>query len=122
MRTLEMTVALLVFVGTLGTGHAGVLATAPAQAAPGPENKMWCSIVNIDRAPRFVITDILDYAGNVLDSSSSEVLLPNHGRAVGDITGNGVWCRFTVEGSTKKFRAAAVYDDGSAYTVSIPAQ
>jgi hypothetical protein len=50
------------------------------------------------------------------------VLLPNEGRAVGDISGGGAWCRFTVEGSTKKFRAAAIYDDGGEYTVSIPAQ
>jgi len=120
MRTLRLAVGLLAFVGMPVLGHAGTLYTAPAQAGSDPE-KMWCSIVNIDRTPRFVTAEILDYAGVPVNGTSA-VLLPNEARALGDISGGGAWCRFTVEGSTKKFRAAAVYDDGSAYTVSIPAQ
>jgi hypothetical protein len=120
MRTLRLAVGLLAFVSMPVAGHAGMLYTAPAQAGPDPE-KMWCSIVNIDRSARYVTAEILDYAGIPVNAAST-VLPPNEGRALGDISGGGAWCRFTVEGSTKKFRAAAVYDDGSAYTVSIPAQ
>ena len=118
MTTFRLALGLLAFVSMPVAGHAGMLYSAPAQARPDPE-KMWCSIVNVDRTPRFVTADIVSYAGGVVNSASM-VLLPNEGRAVGDISGGGAWCRFTVEGSTKKFRAAAVYDDDGAYTVSDP--
>ena len=120
MRTFRLALGLLAFVSVPVAGHAGMLYTAPAQAGPNPE-KMWCNIVNVDRTPRDVTIEILDYAG-VPVNGTGDVLLPNETHALGDISGAGAWCRFTVEGSTKKFRAAAVYDDGSAYTVSIPAQ
>jgi hypothetical protein len=120
MRTFRIVVGLLAFAGMpIAAAHAGMLSSAPAQARPHPE-KMWCSIVNVDRTPRHVTIDIMSYAGNAVNGAGV-LLLPNEASAVGDLTGGGAWCRFTVEGSTKKFRATAIYDDGSAYTVSIPA-
>lgn len=121
MRPLRIAIGLLVFVVSPSTQcHAGMLATAPAQSRPDPE-KMWCSIVNVDRTPRVVFAHIVDYAGVVVNTGS-KTLLPSEALAVGDISGDGAYCRFNVDGSTKKFRAAAIYDDGSTYTVSIPAQ
>jgi hypothetical protein len=104
-----------------GTSHAGVMATAPALAAYPTTQTIYCDIVNLNTTPKNVTIDILDYFGNVVNTGTITVL-PSQGNAVGDGSGQGAWCRFTVDGSAKKYRAMAIYDNASSYTVSVPAQ
>jgi hypothetical protein len=52
----------------------------------------------------------------------TQTIQPGSGTFFGGfITAGIAWCRFTVTGSTKYLRAMAVYDDGSTYTVTLPA-
>jgi hypothetical protein len=122
MKTIKMLAAAAVLaLATAPVAHAAVLASAPALAAYPSLQIVYCDIVNLDKVPRNVTIDIVDYFGNVIGTSGSQTVLPSQGNAFGDGSGNGAWCRFTVDGSAKKYRAMAVYDNGSAYTVSVPA-
>ena len=109
---------------TLATSaHAGkVLWTAPALAAYPSLQTIYCDIVNVGTTPQDVTIDILDYFGNPVGFPLTQTLAPETGTANGDGSGSGARCRFTLTGSTKKVRAMAIYDNGSGYTVAIPAQ
>jgi hypothetical protein len=121
MRTLQTLAAALALASApLAPARAAILATAPAQAGASPQ-RMWCSIVNLNPAPHAVTVELMDYAGDVVNHAGM-LLLPNEGQSIGDASGNAAWCRFTVDTSPRKFRAAAIYDSGTAYTVSIPAE
>jgi hypothetical protein len=63
----------------------------------------------------------MDYAGAVVTSSGQFTLPPNNGFYHADFSSIGAYCRFTVNGSTKKYRGIGIYDDNSTYTVAIPA-
>jgi hypothetical protein len=106
---------------TAVASQAGTLASAPALGAYPTLQVIYCDILNLNNTPKPVTIDVLDYFGNVVSTSGSQTVLPSQGTAWGDGSGNGAWCRFTVDGSAKKYRAMAIYDNGSAYTVSIPA-
>jgi hypothetical protein len=93
----------------------------PELAAYPSLQTIYCDIVNLNTSPKNATIDVVDYFGNVIISGSFTIL-PSQGMAVGDPTGSGAWCRFTVDGSAKKYRAMAIYDNASAYTVSLPAQ
>ena len=121
MRNSALVFAGLLFSAALAPAHAGVLATAPALAAYPTNQTIYCDIVNLNTSQKDVAIDIMDYFGNVVTTSGSFSLLPSQGNAWGDGTGNGTWCRFTVDGSARKYRGMAIYDNGSAYTVSVPA-
>jgi hypothetical protein len=121
MRKLHTLAALLALASAApATARAAILATAPAQSKASP-GKMWCSVLNLNTTGRVVTVELVDYAGGVVNSAAL-MLLPNKGQAIGDASGGAAWCRFTVEGSSRKFRTAAVYDSGTAYTVSIRGQ
>jgi hypothetical protein len=111
------------FLATISTSaHAGkILWTAPALAGYPATQTIYCDIVNTATTPQQVTVEILDYVGNVVGFPLMQTLPPEEGTANGDSTGAGARCRFTVAGSTKKVRAIAVYDDGSGYTLSVPA-
>lgn len=123
MKTLRM----LTVAATLGlpgaTAYAAgrMLATAPAIAAYPSNQTIDCSIVNLNSSPSNVTIDLVDYSGNVVQTGTF-TLLPSQGYAVGDVSGNGAWCRFIVDGSPKTYRAMAIYDNHSTYTVAVPAQ
>lgn len=112
-------------VSTVATSaHAGkVLWTAPALAAYPNNQTIYCDIVNVGKTPQTISVEVLDYYGNVVGFPIlGGTLNPEEGTATGDASGSGARCRFTVSGSTKSVRAVAVYDNGSAYTMSVPAQ
>jgi hypothetical protein len=124
MKTIKTIVLAAAFaLGSVSTGHAvQVLSSAPALAAYPSLQTIYCDILNRDKVQRNVGIEIMDYFGNVVSSMPTQPLLPDQGTAWGDGTGNGTWCRFTVDGSAKKFRAIAIYDKGAGgYTVTIPA-
>jgi len=118
-----LTLAAGILLATLTTSaHAGkVLWTPPGLAAYPAQQTIYCDIVNVATTPQVVTIDILDYYGNLVQSTQ-QTLVPEQGTALGDNGFSAARCRFTVSGSTKKVRAMAIYDNGSAYTVAIPAQ
>jgi hypothetical protein len=104
---------------------AGVLITAPARAGyPSFSGRtLYCDIRNVGKTEGIVTIDILDYPGAVLSSVGPITLAAGAATAFSDGgTGDGVSCRFTVSGSAKKWRGVGVYDNGTDYTISIPAQ
>jgi hypothetical protein len=109
-----------------GTSYAAsaVLYTAPAAAYYPTTQTLYCDILNVNKASaaaKPVTIAILDYDGNAVVTQSFS-LASGHGQSLGDSSGNGVYCRFTVDGAAKMYRAMAIYDNGSAYTVAVPAQ
>jgi hypothetical protein len=121
MKKILMVAAGLALSTTVAS-QAGTLASAPALGAYPTLQTIYCDILNLNNTPKPITMDVMDYFGNVISTSGSQTVLPSQGTAWGDGSGNGAWCRFTVDGSSKKYRAMAIYDNGSAYTVSIPAQ
>jgi hypothetical protein len=123
MRTIKMmcAAAALALGSVPAAQAASVLASAPALGAYPTNQVIYCDIVNLYTAPKNVTIEIMDYFGNVVTSLPTSTLGPNQGTAWGDASGNGAWCRFTVDGSAKKYRAVAIYDNGTSYTVSLPA-
>ena len=107
------------------SAHAGskVMVTAPAMHIYPQLQTMYCDIVNVGKVPASVTVEVVDYFGNVTAGPLQQTLPPFNGTALGD-SGNdqGAFCRFTVSGSTKSFRAMAIYDNNSVYTVAVPAQ
>ena len=120
MKKILLVTAGLVLSTAVGS-QAGIMATAPALGAYPQLQTIYCDIVNLNNTPKNITIDIVDYFGSVVNTGTMPVL-PGQGTAVGDGSGNGAWCRFTIEGSAKKYRAMAIYDNGTAYTVSVPAQ
>jgi hypothetical protein len=126
MRLMRRTLSAFVVLASLAaTSHAAVLVSAPARSGyPSFSGRtLYCDIRNISSGNGIVTIDILDYSGNVLTSFGPLTLASMEGTAFSDGgTGDGVSCRFTVSGSSKKWRGVAVYDNGTDYTMAIPAQ
>ena len=102
---------------------AKVLATAPVLNGTPVVQTMYCDIVNLNPAPTNMMLEIMDLNGTVVGGPFGPFTLqPDEGFALAEFTGTGAWCRFTVDGSPKKWRALAVYDDGTNYTAVINAQ
>jgi hypothetical protein len=123
MKTLKMlTAAAALALAAVPAAHAAqVLASAPALAAYPSLQTIYCDILNVDKVQRNVTVEIFDYFGNPVGFPLTQTLPPNTGTANGDSSGNGAWCKFTVDGSAKKFRAVAIYDNGTVYTTANPA-
>jgi len=114
----------LLYSGTSHAAAATVLYTAPAAAYYPTAQTIYCDILNVNKSTasaKAVTIAILDYDGNVVVTQSIS-LSSGHGASLGDSSSNGVYCRFTVVGAANTFRAMAIYDNGSAYTVAVPAQ
>ena len=127
MKTLKLMLAgAALALSAAPVAHAGakILATAPALSGYPNTQTLYCTLLNLNSTPAEATIDIMGYFGAVVTGftfSGVGAILPSQRTAVGDGSGNGAWCRFTVIGNPKKFRGAAVYDDGSGYTVGIPA-
>lgn len=81
---------------------------------------LWCDIVNLNKTDKTITIDIMDINGAVVAGPFTQLLIPNQGTAFSAF-GGAAWCRFTVDGSTKKYRALASYDNGTIYGATIPA-
>jgi hypothetical protein len=117
-ETLVATAA-LALVGSIAA-EAGILASAPAEGYPGTQT-LSCNIVSLQTGPKEVTVEALDYDGAVL-ARDTLILSPGQGYALPSASGYAAWCRFTVGGSPKMYRAVAVYEDGDTYTAAIPAR
>jgi hypothetical protein len=94
---------------------------------PIPQNlptlqTMYCDITNLNKTDKTVTIEILDTNGAVISGGGPTMVMltPNEATAFGGFS-TGAYCRFTVDGSTKKYRAVAIYDNGTDYTISVPA-
>jgi hypothetical protein len=122
MKMRSSLLASLVLLTASAAQAGGVLATAPANASAPEEQTLTCTFANVGTKPMIASGEVIGADGTTLASTSSE-LAPGETNGVSAGAGNGVWCRFTaVSGSTKSLRGAAVYDNGSEYTMAIPAQ
>ena len=120
MRTFPSLAASALLALIAGTAQATVLASAPIEGYPSDQT-LSCNIVNLNIMQRTVTVELLDYSGDAVVTETFG-LLPNHGHAVASASGSAAWCRFTVDGSARSYRAVAVYDKGGKYTTAIPAQ
>ena len=98
-----------------------VLYTAPAQGAYPTLQTLYCDILNVDNNPMDITIDVVNYFGDVVVTLGPTATDPGKAQALGDATGNGAYCRFTISGSAKKVRAVGIYDNGLTYTTTIPA-
>jgi hypothetical protein len=106
--------------------HAGtkIMASAPAlRSYPITTQTLRCNILNLNAVTKPVTIDTLDYSGTITSTSGVINLPPSTGTSfvATDSFGEAAYCRFTVDGSTKKYRAVATYDDGTYYTTAHPA-
>jgi hypothetical protein len=85
-------------------------------------NTLHCNILNLYPNPRPVTIEAIDYLGTVTDTSGPLVIAPSTGASLPVTNTQAARCRFTVDGSPKKYRAAAAYENGSRYTIVVPAQ
>lgn len=93
------------------------MATAPANRTyPTLNQRIDCNILNLNTTPKNVQIDLMDYSGFIHATSGPITLAPSTGTSFGDATNTVAWCRFIVDGSTKKYRAAAVYSDAGVFT------
>jgi hypothetical protein len=115
------TVLALVF---SGVAEAGTMYTAPAaQSFPAPQ-ELCCSILNTSTGARAVSMEVRDYAGNFIGGGSNGGLGPKEAtRVCVSASTAGAYCKFEVSGSSRSFRAAALYVDANdVYTAAVPAQ
>jgi hypothetical protein len=126
MRIIGKSLAGVAVLAALATAsQAAVLTTAPARSGyPSFSGRtLYCDIRNLNSGNGTVTIEILDYPGNVLSAFGPLTLASNEATAFSDGgTGDGVSCRFTVSGSAKRWRGVGVYDNGTDYTMAIPAQ
>lgn len=114
---------------TLGTSSAAIAGTKIMSTGPGAlyyptfsGNTLHCNIVNLYSNARPVMIEAIDYLGVVTTTSGPLVLNPGTGATLPVTDGSSARCRFTVDGSAKKYRAAAAYENGARYTIVVPAQ
>ncbi len=86
-----------------------IMATAPAARTYPSNQQIDCNIINLNTTPKLVTAEVMDYSGVVVMSLGPIELAPSTGVSTGDAADFGAWCRFTVDGSTKKYRAVATY-------------
>lgn len=123
MSKISMVLAVATLVSMTSTARAGgVLVTAPASASYPTAQTLYCDALNAGTKPLTITFEAVQYDGTVDASQVDTILAPGQGDAL-LAAGGSAYCRFTVtKGSSKKVRAAALYDDGAGYTVAIPAQ
>lgn len=106
--------------------HAGqrYMASAPAQRSYPSTQTLRCNILNLNNTAQSVVIESMDYNGIATSTSGELVIAPQTGAShvAVDSFGDSAYCRFTVNGSTKNFRAVAVYDDATQYTTANVAQ
>jgi hypothetical protein len=107
----------------MGVG-AATLMTAPALSGWVSNGRIYCDIVNAGKKPMTYTIEIHQYDGTTLTDPSplTGSLAPGAGASLGDAHGDGVYCKFITNKPASSARAVAVYDNGAAYMMAIPAQ
>lgn len=104
------------------TAHAVVLGTAPTSGDFAGDD-LYCNIVNFGPGTVTVTTEVKDFDGNVV-VSCVDTLASGAGQGCLSTSGSGAYCRFTVPGPARNFRAGAIYVDtmSGEYSAIVPAQ
>lgn len=118
MRVSLFASVVLITLAISATTSAGQLSTAPAQANFGGQ-AMYCDIVNMGNQTATVTVEAKNYLG-VVTTSQTTTLPPGTALSLLE-SGTGAYCVFTVSGSAKKFRAAAIYYNAGLYTMAMEA-
>ena len=122
MKSFKMLAAATLFALTSASAaHAGAKSAVTAPATAGT-NRLFCDVTNIDTNPKEVTIEIVDINNNVVLGPYTPLMPPGTGDYLGSATGAAAYCRFTVNGSTKKIRGIAIYDDTTSYVMSLPAE
>jgi hypothetical protein len=124
MKTMKTLLAAASFLSLTATAHAAVLGTPPTTAAGFTDDDLYCNIVNFGNNTVNVIIEAKDFAGSLV-IACSHLLAPGAGAGcLAPVGSAAAYCRFTVPGPARNFRAAAVYVDvmSEEYTAIVPAQ
>lgn len=107
-----------------GSAQAVVLYTAPAKANfPTLTGRtLYCDINNLTSHNVSMTVNIMDEFGGVTQTTGQFQLGPLQGFAISDFGMPGSFCQFIVNGGKNTVRALAIYDNGSRYTATIPAE
>jgi hypothetical protein len=125
MKVRTIILSAVFFAASAPAVHAGtkIMATGPGARTYPSTQQLDCNILNANKTAKTVTIDVMDYFGNVSASSGPLVLNPQTGASQTDTGFGGAWCRFTVDGSPKKYRAGAAYSNATeGYTTWTPAQ
>ena len=125
MRSIHRTIQTVTALTLLSSGaYAANLYTAVAQGSypAGPPRELSCSILNVSAKPITITVEARDYSANVITSAGPSTLNPGAAILLSDATGNSAYCHFLTSSAKKNVRAMAIYDNGSKYLMSIPAQ
>jgi len=120
-RRARLGLALGLTLAVAPAARAGVLYTSPAIALEFNDSQIFCQVRNTGTSSVTVTTDLLAF-GSILVESDTVTLPPGAATSVGPSGGSSAFCRFTTTGSPKRVRAAAIYHDGTRYTLAIPAR
>lgn len=118
MRISIANVAALLVLSAAPAAFAGqkIMASAPANNIYPTAQTMRCNIVNLNSTAKQVTVDAIDYSGIALETGGPYNLLPLQSISYLVSTPFAAYCRFTVDGNPKKYRAVATYDNGTSYT------
>lgn len=118
MRISIATVAALLVLSAAPAAFAGqkIMASAPANNQYPTLQSMRCNIVNLNSTTKSVTIDVIDYNGVALESGGPYALSSLQSVSYLVSTPFAAYCRFTVDGNPKKYRAVATYDNGTTYT------
>jgi hypothetical protein len=125
MKIRTIVLSAVLFATSAPAVYAGskIMATGPGgRNYPNPQ-QLDCNILNANKTAKPVTIEVMDYSGIVTDSSGPLVLAPSTGASITATDPFASWCRFTVDGSPKKYRAGAAYSNATeGYTTYTPAQ
>jgi hypothetical protein len=116
--------AAALLVGWAGFTEAATLYSAPADTLVNPgavtAHRLCCDIVNTSSRTAIVTIEIRDRAGDVVMSAPVS-LDPEKGTSR-CVTAGAAYCQFEVPGSSRLFRAMAIYDAAGRYRIALPAR
>jgi hypothetical protein len=122
IRSIILSALLLTTLAPAAYAGTKIMATGPGSRFYPTSQQLDCNILNANKKDKLVTIDIMDYFGNVVVTSGPILMPPYTGATASDNLGSSAWCRFTVDGNPKGYRAAAVYSTPTAgYTNVTPA-
>ena len=104
--------------------EAGTLYTAPVSQSFPAAQTLCCTILNVSSGPRPVEMQVIEYDSNFVGGGSNGGLGSKEAsRVCVPASLTGAYCKFVVLGSSRSYRAAAIYYDAAGvYTAAVPAE
>jgi hypothetical protein len=107
-----------------GVANAVTLYTAPAAQRFPADQVLCCSILNTSSATRAVEIEVRGYGSDFVGGGSGPIGPKQSTEVCVFPIGNGAYCKFEIPGSSRSYRAAALYYDPvqEVYTVAVPVE